>query len=73
MGDPPREGAYAPPVTVRAADGKLLFAAGAWRDEQGGPLPAPASLKGPRDPAATVVDSEGDSPSVGTAVTDAGR
>lgn len=57
---PPPGAAYARPVMVRRSDGKLFFAAGAWRMPNGEEVPAPEPQKTASSTAGAVVNSEGD-------------
>jgi hypothetical protein len=65
---PPPGVLYARWVTVRAPDGKLYFAAGAWRDAQGKELPAPPVATAASSGAEGVVNPEGETEAVGPTV-----
>ncbi len=59
---------YAPSTLVRASDGTLFFAAGAWRDAHGQEVPAPAVLALARASEEDVVNPEGTKEPTGTNV-----
>jgi len=58
--EPPRGARYAPWTLVRAADGTLYEAPGAWRDARGGEVAPPAPLAQASVSDAAVVDANGE-------------
>ena len=56
---PPPGARFAPWAVVRAADGTVYSAPGAWRDAQGHELPEPSALATAKTNLADVVDPEG--------------
>jgi hypothetical protein len=61
---PPEHAAYARRVLVRRADGKLFFAAGAWRNASGAEVAAPPEKVAPARSGA-VVNPEGETEPTG--------
>ncbi|HEY4014336.1 MAG TPA: YXWGXW repeat-containing protein [Polyangiaceae bacterium] len=57
--DPPLDSTFSPAEFVRGADGRLWYAAGAWRDADGGTLESPAPIRSATVGVADVVNASG--------------
>jgi hypothetical protein len=63
---PPEGAKYAPWATTRASNGQLYYAAGTWRDADGGEVPSPPAFQRPnRRSSAAVINVEGEAEPTG--------
>lgn len=70
---PPPNATFSPWTTVHGEDGTCYFAAGAWRDAQGGTVTEPQALAVAGASAAVVFDADGDFERTGDANASQGR
>ncbi len=66
--EPPRGASFSPWTVVRSDDGTTYYAAGAWRDADGGALAEPAALVAARPNLSDVVDPEGELETTGRSI-----
>jgi WXXGXW repeat (2 copies) len=66
--EPPPGARYSPWTVVRGEDGTTYYAAGTWRDADGGDLAEPAALVAARPNLSDVVDPEGELETTGHSI-----